>query len=143
MSSYHEQGTESGKVQDTKVKNKSRLVQRNRICNVVSISLDIINDGVRAWREKSCGRMVSLEKVAVHRKIDDCNNKKNCLKAEDPLEKGMTSHSSILAWRIPWRETSYSPWGRKESGTTEPLPLSLFSFFHLNIRKEYYHMYFY
>ena len=21
---------------------------------------------------------------------------------EDPLEKGMTAHSSILAWRIPW-----------------------------------------
>ena len=25
---------------------------------------------------------------------------------EDPLEKGMTTHSSILAWRIPW--TIYS-----------------------------------
>ena len=23
---------------------------------------------------------------------------------EDPLEKGMTAHSSILAWRIPWTE---------------------------------------
>jgi len=23
---------------------------------------------------------------------------------EDPLEKEMTTHSSILAWRIPWRE---------------------------------------
>ena len=23
---------------------------------------------------------------------------------EDPLEKGMTSHSDILAWRIPWTE---------------------------------------
>ena len=23
---------------------------------------------------------------------------------EDPLEKGMTTHSSILAWRIPWIE---------------------------------------
>ena len=36
---------------------------------------------------------------------------------EDPLEKGKASHSSILAWRIPW--TVYSPWGRKESDTTE------------------------
>ena len=26
------------------------------------------------------------------------------LSGEDPLEKGMTSHSSILAWRIPWTE---------------------------------------
>ena len=23
---------------------------------------------------------------------------------EDPLEKGMKTHSSILAWRIPWTE---------------------------------------
>ena len=25
---------------------------------------------------------------------------------EDPLEKGLASHSSILAWRIPWTEKS-------------------------------------
>ena len=23
---------------------------------------------------------------------------------EDPLEKGLATHSSILAWRIPWKE---------------------------------------
>ena len=23
---------------------------------------------------------------------------------EDPLEKGMATHSSILAWRIPWTD---------------------------------------
>ena len=23
---------------------------------------------------------------------------------EDPLEKGMATHSSILAWRLPWTE---------------------------------------
>ena len=23
---------------------------------------------------------------------------------EDPLEEGMTTHSSILAWKIPWKE---------------------------------------
>ena len=23
---------------------------------------------------------------------------------EDPLEKGMATHSSVLAWNIPWRE---------------------------------------
>ena len=27
-----------------------------------------------------------------------------CLGWEDPLEKGMSTHSSILAWRIPWTE---------------------------------------
>ena len=25
---------------------------------------------------------------------------------EDPLEKGMATHSSILAWKIPWTEES-------------------------------------
>ena len=25
---------------------------------------------------------------------------------KDPLEEGMTTHSSILAWRIPWAEES-------------------------------------
>ena len=25
------------------------------------------------------------------------------LGGEDPLEKGMATHSSILAWRIPWQ----------------------------------------
>ena len=27
-----------------------------------------------------------------------------CLGWEDPLEKGMATHSSILVWRIPWTE---------------------------------------
>ena len=27
----------------------------------------------------------------------------SCLGQEDPLEKGMATHSSILAWRIPWK----------------------------------------
>ena len=39
---------------------------------------------------------------------------------EDPLEKEMATHSSILAWRIPW-VVGYSPQGRKESDTTERL----------------------
>ena len=38
---------------------------------------------------------------------------------EDPLEKGTATHSSTLAWRIPW--TVYSPWDRKESDTIERL----------------------
>ena len=28
------------------------------------------------------------------------------LGGEDPLEEGMATHSSILAWRIPWTEGS-------------------------------------
>ena len=41
---------------------------------------------------------------------------------EDPPEKGKTTHSYILAWRIPW--TLHSSWGLKESGMTERLSLS-------------------
>ena len=42
------------------------------------------------------------------------------LDGEDPLEKEMATHSSILAWRIPWTE---EPGGlqSKESDTTERL----------------------
>ena len=40
---------------------------------------------------------------------------------EDPLERVMATHSSILAWRIPWTEEpgKYSPWGPKELDKTE------------------------
>ena len=44
------------------------------------------------------------------------------LGGEDPLEEVMATHSSILAWRIPWTEEPsrlYSPQGRKESDMTE------------------------
>ena len=38
------------------------------------------------------------------------------LHQEDPLEKGMATPSSILAWRIPWTEKlgGLSLWGCKE-----------------------------
>ena len=44
------------------------------------------------------------------------------LDLEDPLEKGKATHSSILAWRIPW--TVYSM-GHKELDMTEQLSLSI------------------
>ena len=39
------------------------------------------------------------------------------------LEKEMATHSSILAWEIPRQRSrlGYTPWGRKESDTTEGL----------------------
>ena len=43
---------------------------------------------------------------------------------EDPLEKEMETHSSILAWKIPWTEEPgrlVSPWCRKGSDMTEQL----------------------
>ena len=42
------------------------------------------------------------------------------LTAEGPLEKGMATHSSILAWEIPWIEEpgELQPMGSQESDTT-------------------------
>ena len=41
----------------------------------------------------------------------------------DPLQKEMATHSSTLAWKIPWMEepVGYSSWGLKESDMTEQL----------------------
>ena len=46
---------------------------------------------------------------------------------EDPLEKEMATHSSTLAWRIPWIEEpgGLQSMGCKELDTTEQLTLSL------------------
>ena len=40
---------------------------------------------------------------------------------EDPLEKEMATHSSILAWEIPWTEKpgGLQSWGHKELDTTK------------------------
>ena len=42
---------------------------------------------------------------------------------EDPLEKEVAAHSSTPAWKISWTEEPgrLSPWGCKESDTTEQL----------------------
>ena len=57
------------------------------------------------------------------------------LREEDPLEKGMATHYSILAWRIPWTEEpdGYSPWGRKESDMTSVLPMNIQGWFPLRL----------
>ena len=48
---------------------------------------------------------------------------------KDPLEKGVATQSSILAWRIHGQRSlvGYSSWGHKESDTTERLTLSFLS----------------
>ena len=38
---------------------------------------------------------------------------------EDPLEKGTSTHSSVLAWRVPWTEEPGSPWPHKVLDMTE------------------------
>ena len=49
---------------------------------------------------------------------------------EDPLEEGMATHSSVLAWRILWTEEpgELESMGSQRVGQTERLTLSLFTF---------------
>ena len=50
------------------------------------------------------------------------------LGGEDLLKKGMATHSSILAWEIPWTEEPgglYSSWSHRESDLTEQLTFIL------------------
>ena len=47
---------------------------------------------------------------------------------KDPLEEEMATHSSILAWKIPCTEEPGSPWGCKESDTTEHVPVPVHTY---------------
>ena len=48
-------------------------------------------------------------------------DKGSILHREDPLEKKMATHSSILAWRIPWTE---EPGGLQSMGLQSQILLS-------------------
>ena len=54
---------------------------------------------------------------------------------EDPLEDGLATHSSILAWKIAmdrgaWRVTIH--WVTKESDTTEQLSTARYKLYEIN-----------
>ena len=53
-----------------------------------------------------------------------CNagdNRRRCRGREYPLEKGMATHSSVLAWEIPWTE---EPGGLQSFGLQKELDMS-------------------
>ena len=52
------------------------------------------------------------------------NTRVQSLSQEDPLEKGMTTHSSVLAWRIPWTE---EPGGLESIGSQSQTQLKQLS----------------
>ena len=59
------------------------------------------------------------------------------LGGEDPLEEEMATHSSVIAWRVPWtgEPGDYSPWGRREFDTTvAALHACMHDFFGCSIR---------
>ena len=58
-------------------------------------------------------------KLRRHRRVFSANKQENSVKTDDDLpvmdlEKGMTSHSSILVWRAPWTE---EPGGLQSRGS--------------------------
>ena len=58
---------------------------------------------------------------------------------EDPLEKEMVTHSSILAWEIPWTEEPgrlWSPWGCKRVGH-DLVTTTTITFSSLNLQTQY------
>ena len=62
--------------------------------------------------------MAQWEKKEIHLPMQDIWAQS--LGQEDPLEKGMTAHSKILAWEVPWTGmplAGYSPWDCRESDT--------------------------
>ena len=71
--------------------------------------------------------LVSLVAQMVKRLLAMRRTPVQSLGRENPLEKEMAIHSSTIAWKIPWTKEpgSYSPWGHKESGTTERLQIQI------------------
>ena len=66
----------------------------------------------RRWEQKP-GRKCSqyMLMTAIHGKDPACNSGDTRVQVqwlgwEDPLEEGMVTHSSVLAWRTPWTEES-------------------------------------
>ena len=107
------------------------------------------HSSVLAWRIPGTGEPDGLQSMGSHRVGHDWSNLaaaaavaqmvKNLpamqetlvwfLGRKDPLEEGMTIHSSILAWRIPWTKRNlvgYCPWDLKQLDMTKWLTLCIY-----------------
>ena len=84
-----------------------------------------LTDGVftnsAIWKEEICSTKPSLVAQVVKNLPAVQETQIRSLDQEDLWEKGMATHSSILAWESPWTEdlAGYSPWSCKESDMTE------------------------
>ena len=117
----------------------SRLIHRDFKPRIFHSSLELFT--VPSWATRNHILQATVKKWDFHgaseHRVSLVAQKVNNLSAmqkaqvqslgwEDPLENGRGTHSSILAWRIPWTEelAGYSPWGHKKSDTTVQLKLS-------------------
>ena len=82
--------------------------------------------GCSPWGRKELDRTKGLTLSPLAQTVKRLSTKQETrvqsLGWEDPLEKEMAINSRTIAWKIPWTEEPgrlYSPWGLKESDTTE------------------------
>ena len=61
------------------------------------------------------------------------------LDREDPLEKEMATHPSILAWRIPWME---EPRGLQSLGSQSQTQLSMRTHMHMRLIHAHHFLFF-
>ena len=89
--------------------------------NSVKHSVQVHTDAQGPEMSQRWGLEASLVALLVKNPLAMQETRVRSLGLEDLLEKEMETHSSILAWKIPWMEEplGYSPWGRKELDTTE------------------------
>ena len=71
---------------------------------IIGTNLDFFRDNCQGFPGGSDGKNLPSMKDTVVRSLGQ----------EDPLEKGIAVHSSILAWRIPWTE---EPGGLQSMGS--------------------------
>ena len=68
--------------------------------------MDCIVHGVTKNEQLSLHSQVALVVKNLPASVGDIGDMGLIPDQEDPLEKDMATHSSILAWRIPWTEES-------------------------------------
>ena len=89
------------------------------------LSLNFLSIPLPSWRHPSKAPYVSRGASFIAQLVKNLpampETQVQFLDQEDPLEKEMATHSSILAWRMPWAEEPVQSMGSQESDTTESL----------------------
>ena len=74
---------------------------------VKSVTVRIVLEEM-AFRFQASQRVLVLKNLPAMQETQETGVQS--LGREDPLEDGMTTHSNILAWRIPWAEEPGGLW---------------------------------
>ena len=85
------------------------------------MKLAILLNGREINKERTATNTGNVSQTSVKNLSAMQETQVQSLGREDPLEKEMAAHPSILTWKIPWTEEPglLQSWGRKESDTPE------------------------